>query len=99
EQSAVKLCQEYLKFDRANWIVDPTLCLPPETYRRAIDHETPLEKHMLMYILDHNDVKQDLAMQVAAHCEVDLHSVKPAVTLQQPSSSNLEDYIFPCVED
>lgn len=98
ESSGVELCKKNLNYTDAKWVIDPTLCLKPDVYRQLIGHDNVSEHHVLTYILDHTSTKQALAENVAEHYQMQLHSVKPIVTLQQRNSSNLDDYIFPSIE-
>ena len=69
EQSAAKLCREYLNID-ASMVLDPTLLLSSSDYQKFCVEQVPGEEpYMAVYVLDESDDKSSYIEEVSkARC-------------------------------
>ena len=104
EESAIKLCQEYLGRIDVKHVLDPTMLLPKEEYIKLVeDAHTPKSKGNLMcYILDETDEKQQLVQKIAkdrgympfyANSQVDNSNLPNKDRIQSPLEQWLRGFI------
>lgn len=104
EESAIKLCQEYLGRIDVKHVLDPTMLLTKEEYIKLVeDAHTPKSKGDLMcYILDETDEKQQLVQKIAedrgytpfyANSQVDNSSLPNKDRIQPPLEQWLRGFI------
>lgn len=76
EDSAIKLCNDYLGLDAVN-VLDPTLLLPKEEYENlCVSVEKPNEPTLYAYILDINQEKKDFLSKIATEKKLELKIVQ-----------------------
>lgn len=76
EESAIKLCNDYLGIDAVN-VLDPTLLLPKEEYENlCVSVEKPNEPILYAYILDINQEKKDFLSKIATEKKLELKIVQ-----------------------
>lgn len=100
EDSAVKLCNEYLNVD-AMHVLDPTMLLTKEDYIRLVEKDRiPKSKGTLMtYILDKAAWKNELVQHIADESKLKPFSVMPKEAFPKAGKKQLEDCIFPPVTE
>lgn len=99
EKSAVILCKQHFGIT-TDWVVDPTMLLDVSDYEQLlIDKPSASKGHILTYVLDSAEDKQEIAKIVAGTLGLKEFSVKPEKTLTQVSSYEINNCQYPKVED
>lgn len=102
EDSAVSLCQKYFNVKPIH-VLDPTLLLNKEVYIGLIDNNIEVDndnpKHLFTYILDRDIDKNIIVERISAKYELDVVSVMPKFLFKDPGKKDINDCIFPPVED
>jgi len=100
EQSGIDLCKNYLGMS-SKLTVDPTLLLDKEDYLALIGnrYKNGKSKGVFTYFLDESEVKTKAAKCVAEHLDTHVYSCQAKYSLNSLSSSNLEDYKMPSVQE
>lgn len=99
ELSAVSLCKKHLG-ETAEWIVDPTMLLDVADYEQLLsDRHCANEGHILTYVLDSAEDKQQIAKIVASTLGFKEFSVKPEKKLTQVPPNEINNCQYPKVED
>ena len=73
ESTGVELCEKYLNVN-ATHVLDPTLLLIAEDYKRFVQSSFPREKRVFTYVLDYTKEKQDIITLVAKSKHLDVYS-------------------------
>lgn len=95
EDSGVRLCKEYLKYDNAIHVLDPTMLLDKSDYIQLIENAniSPSVGNLMCYILDETDEKNIIINQIAqekglipfrANSRVEDDSASPIERVQPP---------------
>lgn len=100
EDSAVKLCKEYLGVDCIH-VLDPTMLLTKEDYIKLVkkDNIPKIKGTLMTYVLDKSSDKKEIIQKVAKELNLILFSVMPNKTFLEAGKENIEDYIFPPVTE
>jgi len=98
EKSGVQLCKQYLGID-ANFVLDPTMLLTKQDYLHVIDSADLNKQGIFCYFLDKNAAKSDISDLISDHYALPLFSTYARLPLSSVSSSNIDDYKMPRVED
>ncbi len=98
EKSGVQLCKKYLGID-ADFVLDPTMLLTKEDYLNVIDNTDFNKQGVFCYFLDKNQEKDDISALVSEYYALSLFSTYARLPLSSVSSSNIDDYKLPRVED
>lgn len=100
EQSGVDLCEKYLGVE-SECVLDPTLLLDKEDYLALIGdrYKGAQGKGVFTYFLDTNEEKESAAKQLAEKLRTHTYKCYANVGISQPTSSNVEDYKMPPVEE
>lgn len=95
EDSGVALCKEYFDKDAIH-VLDPTMLLDPEDYRRIAkqENEPNHQGELLTYVLDMNDEKQSVIDMIAK--EYDFKSFKVNVKPKEDMKT-VADMTYPTV--
>lgn len=98
EESAIKLCKEYLNIP-AIQLVDPTLLLEKEDYVDLLRSEIlPVKKNSLaLYILDPSIDKQNIILKINAHLKLKINPIMADKPYSKAIKSDLEKCVFPPV--
>ena len=100
EDSAVRLCKEYLGVD-ANHVLDPTMLLPKEDYVKLVEKDNiPKSKGTLMaYVLDKSYENTEIIEKIAKELNLTPFSVMPEKTFSEVGKKCIEYCIFPPVTE
>ena len=100
EDSAVKLCKEYLGVDGIH-VLDPTMLLTKEDYIKLVkkDNIPKIKGTLMTYVLDKSSDKKEIIQKVAEELNLIPFSVMPNKTFLEAGKENIEDYIFPPVTE
>lgn len=97
EKSAVELINSHLRpIIEVNWVLDPTLLLTKDVYRKLIEERCLKEKYLFTYILDSNKQKEDIVKLIGIKLGI---SVEAFSTCGENYSLPLKDRVAPKVED
>lgn len=73
ERSGIELCHRHLDYDKAEWVLDPTLLLTRKDYE-AICNDIPQQApYLFAYILDITEEKRAFCIQLAQQKGIPLH--------------------------
>ncbi len=100
ENSAVKLCREFLGIN-ATHVLDPTMLLTKEDYIKLIEKDNiPKSKGTLMtYVLDESSDTIDILQKVFKETQFIPFSVLPNHKFEEKGSKDIENCIFPPVTE
>lgn len=98
EDSAVKICKERFNID-ANHVVDPTLLLTKSDYLDLIDNPKSIKKSVMVYVLDESSDKRLIVEKVKAELGLEENRVMPNADFANVGKANIQDCIFPPLED
>ena len=100
EQSGIELCEKYLGVE-SECVLDPTLLLDKEDYLALIGdkYKGSQGEGVFTYFLDTNEEKESAAEQLAEKLDTFTYKSQAKVSLSAQSSSNVEDYRMPAVEE
>ncbi len=98
EESAVKLCQEYLNV-KAQHLVDPTLLLKKEEYLKIVKNENEPKSpgNLFIYILDKSEEKEKWISMISKELGMMPFSVMPSNKLSAENKEEINNCIFPPV--
>ncbi|MCA4806987.1 polysaccharide pyruvyl transferase family protein [Myroides odoratimimus] len=101
EESGIELCNKYLKRDDAQVVLDPTLLLEKEDYLAVVKNQLVEKKGVYTYVLDSSKEKKAIIEAVCSQLNLETFSNQPKFSEvgSKGKSSNLNDYIFPPIED
>ncbi|MVZ60987.1 polysaccharide pyruvyl transferase family protein [Sphingobacterium humi] len=100
EESAVKLCKEYLDCD-AQWVLDPTMLLTKSHYLELINQEITNKPSVFNYVLDRDPEKQAVLKEIANFLGTELFTTQPKKAIENGpvyDFENIEDYKYPSLE-
>ena len=100
EKSAVKLCEEYLNYDKAEFVLDPTMLLEKEDYERLIinENEKISKGNIFCYILDKNDMILDTISEVEKYTGKIAFEISPKHSIEERQMGfNSDDYVLPSI--
>jgi exopolysaccharide biosynthesis predicted pyruvyltransferase EpsI len=100
EDSAVKLCEEYLGVDAIH-VLDPTMLLSKEDYISLIEKDNiPKKAETLMtYVLDKSPQNSVIIQYVAKELDLSPFSVMPEKVFSEAGRKNLDACVFPPVTE
>jgi hypothetical protein len=100
EDSAVRLCKEYLGVDAIH-VLDPTMLLTKEDYIKLIEKDNiPKSKGTLLtYVLDKSSENTEIIQKIAKELNLTPFSVMPRKTFLEAGKEHIEDCIFPPVTE
>jgi polysaccharide pyruvyl transferase WcaK-like protein len=100
EDSAIDLCKKYFNVD-ASHLLDPTLLLDKEIYKSLVKKQDVKMSpgNLFTYILDESDKKDAIIKKTAQKYDLSDFSVMPNNQFSDPSKKNIQDCIFPPVEE
>lgn len=100
EQSGVDLCDKYLGV-KSECVLDPTLLLDKKDYLTLIGdkYKGAGGEGVFTYFLDSNQEKERAAEQLAEKLNTRTYKCYANVSVSQPTSTNIEDYKMPPVEE
>lgn len=101
EQSANQLCSMFFNRNDVNTVLDPTLLLEKEEYQKIIKNRLKDKKGVYTYILDSTESKNELIDRVCLQLGFNNYNCQPKFSLvgSKDKSANLNDYVFPPIED
>lgn len=100
EHSGIQLCENHLDA-RAEAVLDPTLLIRSKDYIDAFNLCTKQDKKtgLFTYILDSTDIKRDAINVLEETLDLTAYSSQPNSSLGHSESTNIDDYLFPKVEN
>jgi polysaccharide pyruvyl transferase WcaK-like protein len=101
EDSAVELCNKYLRVDACH-LLDPTMLLTKEDYIRLINQENiPTKENILFsYILNESGMKTYMIQETAKKLNLNIVSGMPANSFHlKTSKKDLSDCVFPSIAE
>jgi hypothetical protein len=99
EDSGINLCRKYLHRE-ASQVLDPTLLLDKSDYIDIVLNAQTLQNsgNLMTYILNPSPEKSDLINRIAQNIHLHPFSVMPSRKFTQKSKNNIEECIFPPVD-
>jgi polysaccharide pyruvyl transferase WcaK-like protein len=100
EDSAVRLCKEYLEVDAIH-VLDPTMLLKREDYIKLVEKDNipKSEGTLLTYVLDKSAENAEIIKRLAKIIDLTPFSVMPEKTFSEVGKRYIEDCIFPPVTE
>ena len=100
EDSGVELCKRYFDVD-ATHLLDPTMLLNKEEYISLVEKMNISKSpgNLFIYILDKNEDKSVIVDSVADKYNLEPFSVLPKKNFSEPGKRNINDCVFPPVEE
>lgn len=99
EDSAVDLVKKHLGRDDAVHVLDPTMLLTAEHYKRIADNEKMPQSpgKLKMYILDHTEEKDQIVSTIVQQLKFKSFEVYPKkrMGVDELSKHNINDFVFP----
>lgn len=100
EDSGITLCQENLNVDAVK-VLDPTLLIDKREYEVLVEN-AQLKKpkgRLFTYILDRSASNIEMEEKAAKYLNTNHFTAMPRKDMQNISASNINEYIFPPVEE
>lgn len=97
ENSAVELCDKYLKVDALH-VVDPTFLVLPSEYLKICTFSMINEKFVLKYILDNELKKEKIVNCISEKCSLKIKNIMPKA-LGDSYGKPLDDCIYASVDE
>ncbi len=101
EDSAVRLCKEYLAIEAVH-VLDPTMLLDKKKYIELVEnHNTQKSKgNLFVYILDHTEDKEKIINEIADSQQLIPFEVMPQSYFNESKkATSINNYIFPPVTE
>jgi len=100
EDSAVNICNEYLKVD-AEWVLDPTMLLLKDEYIALIekDNISKSKGELMCYILDGSHEKDKIIQGISKKLSLKLNSVIAEAKFSDVGKSGIDKCIFPPITE
>lgn len=100
ENTGVNLCADYLEVD-ATWVLDPTMLLDKEHYIKLFQEkgDNVTQRGIYTYILDRNKEKNKIIESCSQELDLPIYYNQPKVSLANRTSTNIDDYVFPPIEE
>ena len=101
ENTGVSMCDKYLDC-KAEFVLDPTLLVTIDCYIKLIQKSnlSPLSgKTMMTYLLDKSKEKQIIVQRLSNELSLNINSVMPQKSIGESGKTNIEDCVFPSVEE
>lgn len=100
EDSAVELCKNHLEADAIR-VLDPTFLVPTDTYIALVDNANLNKPNgkLFCYILDRSEANQAIEQKAAAFLHTKNFGVMPRKDLENLTPSNIDEFVFPPVEE
>lgn len=99
EDSAIDLVKEYLGRDDAVHVLDPTMLLNAEHYKKIAknEHMPQSPGKLKMYILDHTAEKDQIVSSIAQQLGLNSFEVYPKkrIGIDELTKHNIDDFVFP----
>ena len=100
EKSAVSLCEKYFGVS-ATYVLDPTLLLDKEDYRKLImDKSAKSNKMMFVYLLDKRKEKKEVVENIAKNKGLEPYFFMPSKSVNEIAEySQLNECVYSPIED
>lgn len=102
EDSGIKLCENYLNTE-SELVLDPTLLLSIDDYIATFKDDypsfIPYNKGLYTYVLDRDNEKELIIENLEKELNLKEYRSQPKVSLMHPISNDVNDYVYPKVEE
>jgi len=99
EDAGVKLCSNFLDI-KAYHVLDPTLLLEKMDYMILFKNlNLPENNGIYTYVLDRDDKKNSIITAIENKLDLTSFFCQPKTSILNPKSFNIEDYVYPKVEE